>query len=210
MLVVGLYATEFLRESGSLDDIPASWDGINLMNCDETPSRFRSGVKQFIPMRVNEGLHSTELVSGRLGQLIFVKKSSFRAIHHDLREVQHSFATHLYGRKLWIFCQLSYLANELNVAARRTAFSDTVISVQRLSKTQAKQIFRVLVEPGYTVYFPYGFFHSVGTEVYVGRISCIATVGKKISGEWEKQQTQLSRKYTATSEAHRRFVFLLS
>ena len=114
-------------------------------------------------------------ISERLGDLIFVEKSIFRAFYHDLEEEGHSFVTHISGRKLWMFCALSSLGQELDRAARvrRTALSGTIRLLDTLKPTRAAQIFWTIVEPGCTIYFPYGFLHSVWTEVEQANCSCI-------------------------------------
>ena len=65
----------YLKEL-SFDDIPSSWGGLNFSNCDESPARVRSGVKIQFPFTVDPRLDASELISERLGDLIFVEKSS--------------------------------------------------------------------------------------------------------------------------------------
>ena len=88
--------------------------------------------------------------SERLGDLIFVEKLSFRAFHPDLEEEGNSFVTHISGRKLWMFCALSSLAQELDREARvgRTAHSGTVRLKESFKPTRAAQIFWTVVKPG--------------------------------------------------------------
>ena len=196
----------YLKEL-SFDDIPSSWGGLNFSNCDESPARVKSGVKIQFPFTVDPRLDASELISERLGDLLFVEKSSFRAFHHDLEEEGHSFVTHISGRKLWMFCALSSLSQELDRAARvrRTALSGTIRLLDSLKPTRAKQIFWTIVAPGCTIYFPYGFLHSVWTEVEQANCSCICTVERNISDEWCNRQRKLASDRTAVGKSRKEY-----
>lgn len=192
-----------VKDLGEIDDLSASWGGRDVRNCDEAPSKVRSGVRFPERVTLHRDLQMDNFIEERLGELIFVEETSFRAFHHDIAEVGHTFATHLHGRKLWLFCQPSWVGKSLDAAARdrREALSLTVKLLQSLSKTQGKQIFWVLAEPGCTVYFPYGALHSVWTQVSAGTVCSMCTIESPVTQEWEDSQKSKLKKYVATGQA---------
>ena len=101
----------------------------------------------------------TRAVKGYLSETVFVL--------HAMSNL-----TLLRGRKLWLMCNLSNVARELDRLGRdrREATSRTLCYLQSLMRTMTEQVFWGLLDPGQSLYLPYGWLHSVWTDVEEGRI----------------------------------------
>ena len=144
-----------------------------------------TATSSFAVRSFNRQLLLPSVVEERPGLLILVEQSSFGAFHHDLHEEGDAFLTLLRGRKLWLICNLSNVARELDRLGRdrREAASKTLRYLQSQMKTMAKQVFWGLLEPGQSLYLRYGWSHSVWTDVEEERV----------------QQLTLANNYTAVA-----------
>ena len=186
--------------ASSFEDLPTSVQrGREVQNALELPSRVLTG--RFCEGSVVLRQPLPSVVEERRGLLILVEQSSFRAFHHDLHEEGDAFLTLLRGKKLWLMCNLSNVARELDRLGRdrREAASRTLRYLQSLKKTMAKQVFWVLLEPGQSLYLPYGWLHSVWTDVEEGRICPMFSVEMSVDEERAQQQLTLANKYTAVA-----------
>ena len=126
-----------------------------MQNALELPSRVLTGGSCEGSVVLRQPLPS--VVEERRGLLILAEQSSFRAFYHDLHEEGDAFLTLLRAKKLWLMCNLSNDARELDRLGRdrREAASRTRRYLQSLTKTMAKQVFWGLLEPGQSLYLPY-------------------------------------------------------
>ena len=194
---------DILRNMSSLDDIQNHWHHGILSEslCVENSSRVVSGSNSKNPVILHKALQNVELVEERKGDQILMENSSFRPFHHDLFEKGHAIMNLLNGRKLWLFCKSSPTGKQLDVIARcrRTNFSDTIRYLQSLSKTTARQVSWCIIEPGCTLYWPYGYLHSVWTGIPEGTVCSLNFVERVVDAEFAAEQQMLA-KYTVTGE----------